>query len=165
MRIRTAKWEELPRIEEIYAAARDFMREQGNLDQWKTHHPAHELLVGDIEAGRLFVCEEDGEILGVFYFAIGEDPTYLVIEDGAWLSDKPYGVIHRIAVAARGRGVAAFCFDHCFAEWPNIRIDTHRDNLPMQRALEKSGFVRCGIIYLENGEERVAYQKINPSKD
>lgn len=159
MHIRTAKWEELPRIEEIYAAARAFMREQGNPNQWKTHHPAHELIVGDIEAERLFVCEEEGEILGVFYFAVGEDPTYRVIEDGAWLSDEPYGVIHRIAVAARGRGVAAFCFDHCFSICPNLRIDTHRDNLPMQRALEKNGFARCGIIYLENGEERVAYQK------
>ena len=25
--------------------------------------------------------------------------------------------------------------------------------------LEKNGFVRCGIIHLENGEARIAYQK------
>lgn len=159
MNIRKAKREELTRIEEIYAAARVFMREQGNPDQWKNQYPTRELIAQDIEKERLYACEQDGEILGVFYFALGEDPTYLLIEDGKWLSDDPYGVIHRIAVAARGRGVAAFCFEHCFSICPNIRIDTHRDNLPMQRALQKNGFVRCGIIHLENGEERIAYQK------
>ena len=159
MNIRKAKREELTRIEEIYAAARVFMREHGNPDQWKNQYPTRELIAQDIEKERLYACEQDGEILGVFYFALGEDPTYLLIEDGKWLSDDPYGVIHRIAVAARGRGVAAFCFEHCFSICPNIRIDTHRDNLPMQRALQKNGFVRCGIIHLENGEERIAFQK------
>ena len=159
MNIRRAKREELPQIEEIYASARAFMREQGNPDQWKNRYPTHELIKRDMDAEKLYVCEEDREILGVFYFALGEDPTYRVIEDGAWLSEEPYGVIHRIAVAARGRGVAAFCFAHCFSICPNIRIDTHRDNLPMQRALQKNGFLRCGIIHLENGEERIAYQK------
>ncbi|MBQ1261428.1 MAG: GNAT family N-acetyltransferase, partial [Clostridia bacterium] len=144
---------------EIYASARAFMREQGNPNQWRTQYPSLELLSADIAEKRLYVCEEEGELLGVFYFALGEDPTYRVIEDGAWLSDKPYGVIHRIAVAARGRGVASFCFSHCFSLCPNIRIDTHRDNLPMQRALEKNGFHRCGIIHLENGDARIAYQK------
>lgn len=159
MNIRAAKPEELSRIGEIYASARAFMREQGNPNQWRTQYPSLELLSADIAEKRLYVCEEEGELLGVFYFALGEDPTYRVIEDGAWLSDKPYGVIHRIAVAARGRGVASFCFSHCFSLCPNIRIDTHRDNLPMQRALEKNGFHRCGIIHLENGEARIAYQK------
>jgi hypothetical protein len=30
----------------------------------------------------------------------------------------------------------------------------------MRRMLEKNGFVYCGIIYLESGDERVAYEKI-----
>lgn len=159
MNIRLARTEEFSRIEEIYASARVFMREQGNPNQWRTQYPPSELLLADIAAERLYVCEEEGELLGVFYFTLGEDPTYRLIEDGAWLSDTPYGVIHRIAVAARGRGVASFCFAHCFSRCHNLRIDTHHDNLPMQRALEKNGFVRCGIIHLENGEARIAYQK------
>ncbi len=77
------------------------------------------------------------------------------------MNDRPYGVIHRIAVsdAVRGRGVAGFIFDTCFAKCQNLKIDTHRDNLPMQRALEKNGFIRCGIICLANGDERIAYQR------
>ena len=42
-----------------------------------------------------------------------------------------------------------------------IRIDTHRDNKIMQHNLLKYGFTYCGIIYLANGDERLAYQKHN----
>jgi hypothetical protein len=31
----------------------------------------------------------------------------------------------------------------------------------MQRALLKRGFKYCGIIYLESGDERLAYQRIS----
>ena len=49
----------------------------------------------------------------------------------------------------------SFCLTHS----DNIRIDTHRDNVIMRHLLEKHGFKYCGIIYLENGDERLAYQK------
>ena len=43
-----------------------------------------------------------------------------------------------------------------------MRIDTHAENLPMQRALEKAGFTPCGMIYLiggrEDGDPRLAYE-------
>lgn len=159
MEIRKAVSGDLSPVTDIYAAARQFMREQGNPDQWGESYPPVPLLEDDIAQGNLYLCVEGDEILGVFYFAMGEDPTYRVIHDGNWLNEKSYGVIHRIAVAKQGRGVAAFCFDYAFCRCKNLKIDTHRENLPMQRALEKHGFVRCGIIYLENGDERLAYQK------
>mgnify|MGYP003296922186 CR=1 FL=1 len=40
----------------------------------------------------------------------------------------------------------------------NIRIDTHHDNVVMQRLLKKLGFQYCGIIHLENGDPRLAFQ-------
>ena len=43
---------------------------------------------------------------------------------------------------------------------PSIRMDTHDDNLSMQRFLIKYGFEYCGTIYLENKETRRAYEKI-----
>jgi RimJ/RimL family protein N-acetyltransferase len=43
---------------------------------------------------------------------------------------------------------------------PNLKIDTHRDNIPMQKVLKRNGFSECGIIYIENGDERIAFQKI-----
>ena len=40
----------------------------------------------------------------------------------------------------------------------NVRADTHKDNITMQNMLAKNGFVPCGIIHVENGSERIAYQ-------
>jgi hypothetical protein len=50
--------------------------------------------------------------------------------------------------------------DFCFSLDPNIRIDTHRDNHIMQHNIAKHGFAYCGIIYLANGDERLAYQRL-----
>ena len=113
-----------------------------------------------IKKGTSYVCEDNGEVIAAFHFSVGDDPTYKKIYEGEWQNDEPYAVIHRIAVKYHGRGIADFCYGECFRIHPNLRIDTHRDNLPMQRSLGKNGFVRCGVIYLENGEDRVAYQKI-----
>ena len=43
-------------------------------------------------------------------------------------------------MSEHGKGVAGAVFDYCYSLCKNIRIDTHRDNLPMQKALEKNGF-------------------------
>lgn len=159
MRIELATKAHLDEILSVYASARAYMREHGNMEQWVGGYPSRELLETDIDKGQLYLCTEEGEICGVFCYFEGEDSTYKEIFEGSWLNDRPYGVIHRIAVARHCRGVASFCFSHCFALCQNLKIDTHADNLPMQRALEKNGFARCGIIYLENGAPRLAFQK------
>lgn len=100
-----------------------------------------------------------GEILGTFCFIQGEDPTYRTIYEGAWLDDEPYGVIHRMATGGKQKGVSAACLDWCSQRCDNIRVDTHNDNKIMQRILTKHGFQRCGIIYVQNGTERIAYQR------
>ncbi|MBR5125480.1 MAG: N-acetyltransferase [Oscillospiraceae bacterium] len=155
--VRKATPDDLPRIEEIYAYARRFMELTGNPNQWGKTNPPHEWLVQDIKNGNLFVITEEETIHGVFYFWIGPDPTYGEIEDGAWRFDPPYGTIHRIASDGSGgilRTAVAFCsrmIDH-------IRIDTHHDNLIMQKAVVKLGFQRSGIIHLANGSPRIAYE-------
>ena len=160
MRIRLATNRDLDTVMAIYDGARAYMKETGNPTQWAGGYPSRELIEDDIARGCCHLVVDDDSILGVFYFAVEDDPTYRCIFDGSWLSDAPYAVIHRIAVARHGCGVAKFCFDYAFAQHPSIRIDTHRDNLPMQRALAKNGFSYCGVIYLANGEERIAYQKV-----
>lgn len=154
--IRTAKRSDLPRIEEIYAYARTFMAETGNPHQWGTTTPQTSQLVEDIAKGDLYVLIDDGIIHGVFYFWIGEDPTYGVIEDGCWRSDSPYGTIHRIAGDGSG-GVLAAAVAFGKTKIHHIRIDTHHDNQIMQKAIAKQGFRRAGIIYLQNGDPRIAY--------
>ena len=81
--IRTAREEDLPRILEIYAYARDFMEKTGNPNQWGNHHPPKHQLQQDIQDGNLFVVTEEEKIHGVFFFSIGEDPTYREIFCGS----------------------------------------------------------------------------------
>ncbi len=144
---------------EIYSSAREFMKENGNPDQWARAYPSRADIEEGLAAGTSFVAEEDGEVVAVFHFAKGPDPTYLNIFDGDWKNEDAYGVIHRIAVKHRGRGIARFIFEQCFKIIPNLKIDTHKNNLQMQRTLSKNGFKYCGIIYTSSGEERIAFQK------
>lgn len=149
---------ELPEITGIYDSARRFMAEQGNPDQWSGGYPSRQLLEQDIAEKQLFLYKSGDKILAVFRFTLGDDPTYRVIYDGRWLNELPYGVIHRIAVAEHGGGIGRACIAWCLERCPNIRIDTSRENLPMQRLLRSMGFAECGTIYIETGEPRIAFQ-------
>lgn len=157
-KIRNAELEDFSTIEEIYAQARSFMAQTGNPYQWGTTHPPRRQLERDIEDRKLYVILDGGNIRGVFYFYIGDDPTYQTIYEGAWHSDQPYGTIHRIA--GSGGGILKAAVDYCSQKIGYLRIDTHRDNLVMQRAVQKAGFQPCGIIYIADGSPRLAYDRI-----
>ena len=150
---------DLPAIMDIYAGARERMRQGGNPDQWRDYHPCLELVRGDIDKRQGYVIEKGGRICAAFAFIVGEDPTYGYVEDGRWLDDTPYGTIHRIASDGNTRGIMAMVVRFCAGIVPHNRIDTHRDNAPMRGALKKLGFTHCGTIYLLNGEKRLAYEK------
>lgn len=159
MQIVHAEMKHLGEVLAIYAAARRYMKENGNPDQWGDGYPPEALVREDILSKNLYLCMDGEDICAVFYYREGEDETYRRIFDGAWQNDRPYGVVHRIAVLRRGRGVAGFCLGECYERCRNLKIDTHADNLPMQKTLEHYGFARCGIIYLPDGSARIAYQK------
>ena len=110
----------------------------------------------DIAEKKLHVVEDSEGICGVFFFALGEDPTYAHIYDGAWESDAPYGTIHRIAGDGSG-GILRTAVEFASNQIGYLRIDTHDDNYVMQKALEKMRFSKCGIIYIEDGTPRIAY--------
>ena len=158
MKIRLAKENDLEDILQIYAIARQFMRENGNPNQWGDVHPLQELIEEDIRLERSYICEEMGEPVGVFAFSVGEDPTYRIIENGQWLSDAPYGTIHRLASNGKAKGVAKACFKFCRGLLPHLRIDTHADNKTMQRVVEEFGFQYCGTIYVRDRSPRMAYE-------
>ena len=158
MKIRPAMQADLERIEAIYAAARQFMCENGNPTQWHDGYPRRELLQEDIHLGRLYVAEVGNDLCGVFMFALGEDPTYSYMDDGNWRADTPYGTIHRIASCSSG--VFAAALEFCRSQCNHLRVDTHADNKPMQHLAEKYGFSRRGMIYVEDGTPRIAYDMI-----
>ncbi len=159
LRIEKTRPEQLGRVLEIYEGARRFMAEHGNPNQWGTTDPPPAQIRRDIAEGNSYVCMAGEEIAAVFYYREGEDPTYRVIEGGRWLDDGPYGVVHRIASSGIVKGAGSFCIRWAFERCGSLRIDTHRDNHVMQNMLRKNGFVFCGIIHLEDGSERLAFQK------
>ena len=157
-KIRAAQQSDLDEIEKIYAHARRFMAENGNPTQWRDGYPRRELLAQDICRGELYVAQKENGLCGVFLFVIGKDPTYAYIEDGDWISDASYGTIHRIA--SRSKGLFGEALEFCRQKCSHIRVDTHMDNKPMQHLAEKYGFSRRGIIYVEDGTPRIAYELI-----
>lgn len=152
---------EIEILMDIFEQAKRIMRKAGNMKQWTGNYPSAELVMRDIENGNSYVCLDDaGEIIGTFAFICGNDPTYARIYEGEWVEDTlPYGVIHRLASTENSKGVAAACLQWCYEQIPNLRADTHRDNHILQHILRKHGFKYCGIIYLANGDERLAFQK------
>ena len=160
LKIIQAKQTDLPRILEIYAYTRNYMKKTGNPNQWKDHFPPEALLANDIEAGNLYVVKHEDRIHAVFAFIIGEDPTYAKIEQGCWHSDEEYGTLHRVAGDGEVKGIFNLIVAFCNQKIKHLRIDTHKDNKVMQHLILKNGFCKCGIIYIEDGSPRIAYDKI-----
>lgn len=96
----------------------------------------------------------------MFAFVTEKDPNYAYIEDGQWFNEEPYGTIHRIAGNGKVKGVFQEAVDFAKDKMENLRIDTHEDNRTMRYLIEKNGFQRCGIVYMEDGSPRIAYQYV-----
>lgn len=184
MYTRKAQRTDCPALMEIFHKARQIMRASGNLDQWNDSYPSQDIILNDIDNGYcVLLCEcseTDGKetVIATMSFIPGPDPTYSYIEkgpwdttqsptNGSWIDDRPYYVIHRIAVAEPGHNAAKALLDWGFTYIKendaahSIRIDTHRDNVIMHHILRKYGFDLCGVIYLASGAPRDAYQKRN----
>ena len=157
--IRKADSNDLPDIMAVLEAAKGIMRASGNMDQWVNGYPSEEVVLKDMEKGWGHVVEDDGKVTGYFAFMESPEPTYAEIFGGEWLDDTlPYHVIHRIGSYPDVHGIFGSIIGWSMSRDANLRIDTHRDNLIMQHNILKHGFKYCGIIYLESGDERLAYQ-------
>jgi RimJ/RimL family protein N-acetyltransferase len=150
---------DIPELLELYAHARKYMAEAGNPNQWPDDYPNPEILQNDIHNGGYVIMDDKSlSIVGAFIFEENaRELAYNGIK-GNWLNDEPYAVIHRCATLHNQKGIGQFFMDWCFNKFPNIRVDTHRDNLPMIKFLEKNNFTYCGIIEYNQVGERLAYQ-------
>ena len=158
MHIRKAALEELDAIMDIYRTAQDFMIKSGNPNQWGRKYPPKDLIERDIENEVCHLVCKENDIHGVFAVFRGDEPTYEHIENGKWLNDDEYVTVHRIASDGKVHGIFRCAIQCLKKNHTNIRIDTHSDNIIMQSQIEKSGFEKCGTIYVADGSPRMAYQ-------
>lgn len=167
--IRKSTKDDVKSIMPIFEEARGTIAALG-IDQWQNGYPSEEVILADVEKEQSYLCDLDGNICGTFAMLTDGEPTYDKIYDGQWLTgddSRDYIAIHRVAVSVTSRGsglsgrIIGYAADFAVSmNRKSLRIDTHRGNVVMRRMLEKNGFQFCGIVYLENGDERVAYEKI-----
>ncbi|MDH2335868.1 GNAT family N-acetyltransferase [Clostridium perfringens] len=166
MEFRQAKISDLDQIVEIIELSKKYLKET-KVDQWQDGYPEKEDLRRDIESGNSYVLTNKDEIVATTVISLDGESTYNSIFNGEWITNEDYIVMHRVAVhdKYKGKGI----FKELIKEAENlalnkgissIKIDTHRDNISMQRAVVKNDFKKCGIIYLEDGSERIAFEKV-----
>ena len=166
MEFRQAKISDLDQIVEIIELSKKYLKET-KVDQWQDGYPAKEDLRRDIESGNSYVLTNKDEIVATTVISLDGESTYNSIFNGEWITNEEYIVMHRVAVHDKYKGKGIFKELIKEAESlalnkgiSSIKIDTHRDNISMQRAVVKNDFKRCGIIYLGDGSERIAFEKV-----
>jgi GNAT superfamily N-acetyltransferase len=166
--VRVANESDLDEIMVIIEAAKEFIHSQG-IHQWVNGYPSSDVILDDIKSGRSYVLvdEDNGAIMATSFISFDGESTYDKIYEGEWSEENAeFCVIHRVAVNSsyRRSGMANAMFEYAAKLCRErgckyLRADTHRDNLKMQGAMKKGGFFYRGIIYLENGHERFAFEK------
>ena len=150
----------------IIRQAQVYFKELG-INQWQNDYPNVEIINNDIDNENSYVLLKDNNIVATAAISFEEEKTYDSIYEGQWISNKEYAVIHRIAVNNnyKGLGISSKIIRNveqlCLKKGVySIKVDTHEENLSMQKMLKKNQFQYCGVIYLEDGSKRVAFEKI-----
>ena len=166
MIFRKSNMNDVKSIMRIIVQAQEFFKEQG-IDQWQNGYPNEDTIIEDINNDESYILEKDGEVVATSMITLKGEPTYKSIYEGNWLSNEKYATIHRIAVsnAYKGLGLSSEIIKqieiYCIGNnVHSIKVDTCKENVQMQRVLEKNGFKYCGIIYVDVSSERVAFEKL-----
>ena len=160
MNLRKATLDDVSSIMNIIHLAKEYFKENG-IDQWQNGYPNLESTIKDIDNGHSYViCDED-KVVATAAIIDDVDPNYAYIEDGEWLSNFDYVCVHRVATLPdyKGKGLAGRFLSYAKTLGrKSVRIDTHKDNLSMQRMILKNNLKYCGIVYMSDGAKRFAYE-------
>ncbi len=167
MKFRVATLDDYDRILFIITTARAFLKDNA-IPQWQGPYPNEDDITQDIQCGYNYVLDDDGEVVGTVALVLGEEPTYHVIQEGEWLTqDSPYLTIHRLAVDERFRskGLAHLLIKGSEEiarrkQAVSIRVDTHYQNEAMTSLLLKHDYIYCGVVIMDDGTLRRAYEKV-----
>lgn len=168
MELRLTQYEDLDAVLEIIEQAKQYFK-VNQIPQWQNGVPSKATIEDDIAHGNGYVLVEENEIIGICAVFFEEELAYSTLQDGRWLNDYDYAVIHRLAIKqnCKGHGYGSNMLEliEQLAKEKglfNLRIDTHHLNHSMQRLIAKNKFTYCGIVTIDdNGKiaERLAYQK------
>lgn len=168
MRFQLRKTEEkdIRAVMNIIKQAQQYFKER-NIDQWQNGYPNELIIKEDIKREWSYILADGDNVVATAAISFEGEPTYDEIYEGRWLSNEKYAVIHRICVnnEFKGIGLASQILDSaerlCVERnVHSIKIDTHKENVSMQKSLVKKGYKYCGIIYLEDKSERIAFEKL-----
>lgn len=158
--------QDMDAIMHIIKQAQEYFKNQ-NIDQWQNNYPNPEVIEKDIQNGYSYVLEIDEKIAGTAAVSFDGEKTYQKIYNGHWVSNGEYAVIHRMAVdnECKGKGISSQIIKHveelCLEKGvKSIKVDTHEENIPMQKLLQKNEFTYCGEIFLEDNSKRIAFEKV-----
>jgi len=164
--IRIAASGDLENIVAIIESGRAYLKTQG-LPQWQNGYgPNREEAAADIERGRGYVLAIAGKAVGYASLIPGPEGSP-ALSEGVWAGgEEHYTTIHRVALetSVRGSGLSRAFLEGLIQAartlgYSDIRIDTHPENVIMQKAIDKTGFTYAGIMQLPIPEgERWAYQ-------
>lgn len=138
-----------------------------NVDQWQNGTISSKILLGAIMHDQGFVWEQR-DTAGIAGFCVLDTYDQLYEEplaEGKWTVEGPYLAIHRVMVSQhlRGRKVSTQMFLDIkkmgiVNNIASLRIDTHPDNIIMQKTLKRNGFVRTGLLYMPSDSPRYTYE-------
>lgn len=137
-----------------------------NIDQWQNGTISSEILLDAIMHDQAFVWEQR-DSTGIAGFCVLDtyDELYENLAEGEWTVPGSYLAIHRVMVSQhlRGRKVTTQMFLDIkkmgiVNNVDSLRIDTHPDNIMMQKTLKRNGFVRTGLLFMPSGSSRYTYE-------
>lgn len=165
--IRKAVTDDFDQIMAIISEAKEMLKKDGS-PQWQDGYPNDQTIHDDIDNQVMWVMVVDGQIAGLAASILSPEPTYANIEAGEWLdTTSPYDTIHRLAISShfRGQHLSDFFMSNLISMGirdgiVNFRLDTHRLNKRLQHVAEKNGFVKRGIIHVNDAldDRRIAYE-------
>ena len=162
MNLRTARQNEAEICYQCIEDARAYHKALG-FEQWHSDYPTQQTILDDITHKIGYAFTDETGVIGYCCIIIGDEPAYHEIA-GAWKTDRPYAVVHRMAFSRNKRGsglsgkacdlIKEFCRrNHIDA----IRVDTQEENTVMQHILVREGFEYCGLIQFGGGP-KLAYE-------
>ncbi len=157
--MRLATMADLDAIDKIYDGVHSFEEQNAVYTNWQRGvYPTRDLAISTVEAGTMYVLDEDGEIKGCVILNCVEPKEYA---DVPWEFVAAAGealVVHTLAIHPdfRGQGLAGKALDFAYElakskKCTAIRLETASTNLPAQSLYPKNGYRKAAEVPFVSG--------------